>query len=131
MNFEFKKQILITLAICIVTFGIVYLALQFLPLYESPAIQDKNIASFDLAKQKCEALCVLQGGEIDYSNGPCLSDEYTYNVNGWACDIVNNPRIELDDDKKNQCKSILNNDVNYFIELDANCNFVRTNFQQQ
>lgn len=59
---------------------------------------------------------------MDFSNGPCLSDEV---INNWAVDTVHNPREVIDDFSGNQCQSVLDGKVKHFIELDLDGNFVR------
>jgi len=82
--------------------------------------EDQNKAYIE-----CVSRCNENKGTISYSNGPCLSDQFGFDVKGWACDIAHNPRIALDNDPLNQCKSYLNGETNRFVEVDENCAIIR------
>ncbi len=70
-----------------------------------------------------QALFIQQkSAGVDLSNGPCLSSDI---MNGYAVDIVHNPRQAVDNLPQNQCSSYLNATVKHFIELDTEGNFVR------
>lgn len=58
----------------------------------------------------------LNAGE-DLSDGPCLDDNKTFS--GWVIDIAHSPRIDADDDPKNQCSAYRNGKAKNFIELSA------------
>lgn len=82
--------------------------------------EDQNKAYLE-----CVKLCEESKSLDNYSDGPCLSDAVGFKIKDWACDIAHNPRIEIDNDPKNQCKTILNGTANRFVELDENCAIIR------
>ncbi len=72
--------------------------------------------------------CVLLCNEkkdagVDLSAGPCLSNEIQPN---WVCDVAHNPRIPLDNDAANQCPAFNNGTAKHFVEVDTDCNLIRT-----
>ena len=68
----------------------------------------------------------------DLSNGPCLSDNNPeWTVEDWVCDVVHNPRQDLDNQPENQCQDYINGLANYFIEVDTNCKFIRGDFYDE
>ncbi|MBI2314594.1 hypothetical protein HYU93_00835 [Candidatus Daviesbacteria bacterium] len=58
----------------------------------------------------------------NFSNGPCLSDAL---MRGWVADVVNNPRLPIDDLPENQCPSYREGRSRHFVELDMEGNLVR------
>lgn len=59
---------------------------------------------------------------VDQSNGPCLSNDL---MQGWAADLVHNPRVALDDLPSNQCQAYLEGRASHFVELDLSGNVIR------
>lgn len=59
---------------------------------------------------------------VDFSNGPCLSNDL---LPGWVADIVHNPRQKIDDLPINQCQAYLEGRAKHFVELDLDGNVVR------
>lgn len=100
---------------------------NFNPAYDQNNLDKIQKLSEDQNKAyiECITLCKQFKDSIKYETGPCLSDQYGFSVNDWACDIAHNPRIELDNESKNQCKTILNGIANRFVELDENCEIIR------
>lgn len=125
---ELLKQILIIAIIGVLMAGLLYLIVQFLPMYtpEKKLSNDEKLA-FDKAKQKCIALCTLYKDDLNYVNGPCLSDIYTFTAEGWACDVAHKTRTALDDLPENQCKTVIDGNVQKFIEINENCEFIKSN----
>ena len=60
-------------------------------------------------------------GGMDFSNGPCLSDDL---MDDWVADIVHDPRTVVDDLPESQCPSY-GKTASHFVELDLNGEVVR------
>ncbi|MDP3964174.1 MAG: hypothetical protein Q8Q20_00745 [bacterium] len=75
----------------------------------------------------CQELCEIRlvQGE-DLSPGPCLDEAVIPN---WVCDVAHSPRKSVDDDPVNQCGSFRNKRAAHYIELDENCDLIRTDLQ--
>ncbi|HIJ98993.1 TPA: hypothetical protein H1005_03535 [archaeon] len=72
----------------------------------------------------CVQLCNKQKDlEVNLSTGPCLSNEIQAN---WVCDVAHNPRIEIDNDIATQCAAFNNGTAKHFVEVDTECNLIRT-----
>lgn len=146
MKFATKKELLYIGIITLIFIAILVVLVMVLPLHKDKPKDQKNgvnnsnpaynadntkiINQFmqdqNKAYLECISLCQQSKGKVNnYSKGPCLSDEYGFKIKDWACDIAHNPRIAVDNDPKNQCKSILNGTVNHFVEVDENCNIIR------
>jgi len=84
--------------------------------------EDKSKNDVEKVKILCIQKCigVIDAGQ-DLNNGPCLSNEIAPD---WVCDVVHNPRQNVDNDLANQC-SAWGKTANHFIEVDTNCNFIR------
>jgi hypothetical protein len=81
---------------------------------------------------ECVELCkkALEEGK-DLSNGPCLSDNNPeWKFTNWVCDVAHWPRESVDDMRENQCnewwKAYEEGRKINFVEVDPNCNFIRT-----
>jgi hypothetical protein len=59
---------------------------------------------------------------MDFSNGPCLSEEIAQD---WCADVAHNPRQPVDNLPENQCRSYREGRVHHFVELDPNGNLIR------
>ena len=59
---------------------------------------------------------------LDFSNGPCLSDEI---IPDWCVDIAHWPRQPIDNRPENQCRSYREGRVHHFVELDEDGNLIR------
>jgi hypothetical protein len=59
---------------------------------------------------------------VDFSSGPCLSDEI---VPDWCVDVAHDPREPIDDEPRNQCRSYREGRVHHFVELDPDGNVIR------
>lgn len=78
----------------------------------------------EIAVERCIELCRKQA--VDLSNGPCLSDNNPeWDVKDWVCDIAHSPRQEVDNIKENQCEDFQNGKAEHFVEVDANCGFIK------
>jgi hypothetical protein len=77
----------------------------------------------DLAIQKAKELFEQKRAEgMDFSNGPCLSDEI---IPDWCADVAHNPRQPVDNRPENQCQSYREGRVHHFVELDPEGNLIR------
>jgi hypothetical protein len=77
----------------------------------------------DLAIQKAKELFEQKRAEeMDFSNGPCLSDEI---IPDWCADVAHNPRQPVDNRPENQCRSYREGRVHHFVELDPEGNLIR------
>jgi len=74
----------------------------------------------DLAITSCISEChkaIAVGTSL--TDGPCLSQEI---VKGWACDVVNKPKIDIvDNNPKNQCESYYKNNVKHIVYVNTKC----------
>lgn len=77
------------------------------------ATSGSTVTPVDKAKQLFQD---KKSGGVSMSNGPCLGT-----VDGWAVDVVHNPRTSVDDLSANQCGV-----SSHFIELDVNGNLVQS-----
>lgn len=72
----------------------------------------------------CIAKCKdLLKENTDLSNGPCLLNPVT-EVQDWVCDVVHNPRSQIDNLPENQCPAYRKL-AKHFVEVDENCNLIR------
>ncbi len=82
-----------------------------------------NASDRDLAIQKAKELFEQKRAEgMDFSNGPCLSDEI---IPDWCADVAHNPRHPVDNRPENQCQSYREGRVHHFVELDPEGNLIR------
>lgn len=79
--------------------------------------KEKNL--IDACIQKCNEVRSSQ----NISNGPCLLNQ----IEGtdWVCDVAHNPRLAIDNEQKNQC-SAYGTIAKHFIEVDTNCQLIRS-----
>lgn len=90
------------------------------------AIEKKIQADADIAKAQCIQLC--QGAKLeekDLTNGPCLGNPIT-NMADWVCDVAHNPRQDVDNKIENQCSAFAQGTAKHFVEVDENCNFIKS-----
>ena len=75
------------------------------------------------AETACILLCKLgvERGD-DLSKGPCLNNAV---VAGWVCDVVHNPRLEVDDKLENQCPEF-GQTARHLVEVDEYCEIIRS-----
>ena len=59
---------------------------------------------------------------VDMSRGPCLGVVAT----DWVADVAHDPRQDVDDDPRNQCKAYRNGKAHHFVELDTNGDLIRS-----
>jgi hypothetical protein len=59
---------------------------------------------------------------MDFSNGPCLSEEI---IPDWCADVAHNPRQPVDNLPENQCQSYRTGRVHHFVELDPQGTVIR------
>ncbi len=82
-------------------------------------------ANIQDAVNSCREQCFLLKNLTDTSNGPCILNEIS-NFQGWVCDMVHEPRQEIDNLPTNQCPNYRDGFATNFIELDTNCNYLRS-----
>ncbi len=119
MKFNFLKA-KIPFSVYILVFLLILVAgiLNFTLNKPSPYIDNKEQAIIE-----CIKLCNLEviKGTI-LTDGPCLSQEI---VKGWACDTVNQPKIDLiDNNPKNQCQSYIQKEVKHIVYVSPKCSLV-------
>ena len=100
--------------------GILIILLLFLTsCTPKPQIDEK-----DQALSECQKLCNQKLSEgLDLSNSPCLSNEIIPN---WVCDVAHKPRQDIDNIPENQCSAFREGKAIHFVELDKNCNLIKT-----
>ena len=97
----------------------------FLALLISGCVQQEKISTEDEAKAKCISLC--EQANFDLSNGPCLSDDNPeWDVEDWVCDVAHWPREDVDNKPENQCKVYREGKAKHFVEVNPNCEFIRS-----
>ena len=114
----FKAKI--PVVIYIVVFSLIVLAGIFNFVFSKPSEFYENK---DLAIKECIKSCQTEVSKgIILSEGPCLSQEI---VEGWACDIINQPKIDLiDNNPRNQCESYIKKDVKNIVYVSQKCTLV-------
>lgn len=81
-------------------------------------------------KEKAELACInecsnnLEKG-TDLNSGPCLMNPMS-NFPDWVCDVVHEPREAVDNDSGNQCSAYIEGNAHHFVEVDTNCNLIKT-----
>ena len=85
-----------------------------------------EIPDKDRAVSTCQEECRSKLKEgVDLNNGPCLLNPISI-VPDWVCDVAHEPRQSVDDDPKNQCSAFREGKAHHFVEVDPNCNLIRT-----
>ncbi|MFA6411012.1 MAG: hypothetical protein WCW26_05575 [Candidatus Buchananbacteria bacterium] len=88
-------------------------------------MEQKKQADKTLAIMKCQELCQNQiSNDLkDFNLGPCLSEEI---IPDWACDVAHSLRQDVDNEKGNQCAFFTQGKVSHFVEVDGNCNVLKS-----
>lgn len=82
---------------------------------------DKQQAVFSCLKE-----CKDNPQNLDYKNGPCLSDDNpNWNISDWVCDVAHSPRQTVDDLVENQCLEFREGKTHHFVEVDPRCNLIK------
>lgn len=82
-----------------------------------------NESKRELAIRKARELYEQKKAEgMDFSNGPCLSEEI---IPDWCVDVAHDPRQPIDNLPMNMCPSYQQGLVHHFVELDPNGNVIR------
>lgn len=81
-------------------------------------------------KEKAELACVEECNNnleksTDLNDGPCLMNPIP-NHPDWVCDVAHQPRETVDNDPKNQCSAYIEGKAHHFVEVDTNCNLIKT-----
>lgn len=58
----------------------------------------------------------------NFKSGPCLTNNL---IEGWALDIVHDPKIAVDNEPQNQCSDYLYGRVGHIVELDINGRLIK------
>lgn len=95
---------------------VVVLLLIFSPMDKSykPGIVSENDRAVSQARKLFNE---KKGLGMDFSNGPCLSNDLMPN---WVADIAHDPRRAIDDLPENQCQAFREGRARHFVELDQN-----------
>lgn len=81
------------------------------------------------ANQEAASLCnqICKSYDKNLSNGPCLSgNNPDWTVNDWVCDVAHSLRQPVDDLPENQCSAFREGKASHFVEVDMECNLIRT-----
>jgi len=111
MKNNIKVLVALAIILCIIPVGSYFYLVGF------SGTERNDTSIINACIQKCNEQ--LKAG-TDLSNGPCLSNSI---VPSWVCDVVHNPRTEIDNQPENQC-SEYGKTANHFVEVDLNCNFI-------
>jgi len=80
----------------------------------------------ETVKQLCIQACMdARSKGQDLSNGPCLLDPVPQYPE-WVCDVAHWPRQPIDNLRENQCDAWHAGTAKHFVEVDPNCNFIRS-----
>jgi len=94
-------------------------------IFNPSAIGQLLRAEAEAATAKCVDLCrAAQINGADLHLSPCLGDPIP-GSEMWVCDIANNPRQDIDNEKNNQCAEYRNGNAKHFVELTSDCGFIR------
>lgn len=72
--------------------------------------------------KKCISVCKTKSQQ-EKDIGICASENLE---SGWVCDIAHNPRQGIDDLPQNQCQNYRNEKAYHFVEVDPDCNLIRS-----
>ncbi|MFH1239648.1 MAG: hypothetical protein V1672_00350 [Candidatus Diapherotrites archaeon] len=115
-----KKSIIVLIIAAVL---ILFSLLLFTDFFNYPTVE--KLSTQDAAVKMCRDLCELKisdGGDL--SAGPCIGNPIQEMPN-YVCDIAHNPRTEIDNLPENQCSAFRENNAEYFIELDENCELIK------
>lgn len=83
----------------------------------------KQRVTKEAAVAEAKAVYILQEGQgIDFTNGPCLSNNL---LPDWVADVAHNPRQPVDDLPENQCRAYREGTAKHFVELDPEGQLIR------
>ena len=95
-------------------------------IFISGCISQPPASDNDKAISECKQECNNKlKTNVDLSNGPCLLNPMS-DLPDWVCDVAHEPRQTIDDDPKNQCSAFRDGHAHHFIEVDPNCNLIKT-----
>ena len=80
---------------------------------------DADEATIQLAK---DAYAEAKAAGIDMSEGPCLGAI----KENWVVDVAHDPREDVDDQPQNQCEAYRSGEVDHFVELTPEGEFIRS-----
>lgn len=89
-------------------------------------IESQEASVRELAKAQCIQLCrEKMMAEEDLSQGPCLGNPLP-NMRDWVCDVAHSPRTPIDNQPENQCSAFRQGIAKHFVEVDEECQFIRS-----
>lgn len=121
MNEELFKEIKYGIIIVAVLIGVLYISLMFIPVHKDlPKMQ--VVDSIDIATSKCEAICVLNKEQVDFTKRTCLSEKFNYPVKGYSCESVQSDSVfDQNFALASTCSSFTSNKVSNIIYVDISC----------
>ncbi|HIJ98087.1 TPA: hypothetical protein H1009_03280 [archaeon] len=91
--------------------------------FETPYLTDSG-NPLDSPTSRCITMCRDEKAkDLNFSSGPCLSNQISTD---WVCDVAHDPREDIDNKPENQCSAYANGSARHFVEVDTNCNLIRT-----
>lgn len=91
--------------------------------FETPYLTDSG-NPLDSPTSRCITMCRDERAKgMNFSSGPCLSNQVSED---WVCDVAHDPREEIDNSPENQCDGFRNGSARHFVEVDTDCNLIRT-----
>jgi len=112
-----RLQLFLLILLCLILTAVFVVKTAQKPVYKKGVS-----ASYDAAVASAITLYKNMAGKIDFTNGPCLTNDL---MPDWVVDIVHTPRGAIDDLSQNQCSAYLEGRAYHFVELDLNGNLVR------
>jgi len=122
-----KKNLLLTLSITLLLIGCGATEKDNLNKEEKSKLPEKTVQQEltnneqDIVAQAKDLYKEKKDSGINLKDGPCLGIINT----DWAVDIVNHPRLPIDNRANNQCTEYRNNTISHIIELDLDGEFIR------
>jgi len=122
---QIGKAVVSIVVFLLMLFVVVMLIMKFTagPENESKS-SGKKITSFeeDLVQQAQHIYEQKKNQKVDFSTGPCLSDNL---ASLYVVDIAHDPRQAIDDLPENQCPAFISGQISHFIELDPDGQLIR------
>ena len=93
-------------------------------------IQTGNVNLSEVERRAAEIQCkqecqIAKSNGQDLSNGPCLANSLQ-NTTDWVCDVAHDPRLDVDNNIENQCSAYRSGIAKHFVEINENCEIIRT-----
>lgn len=108
------------IVIIVIIFAVIAASSYFIGNYR--IISGPEISNTEAIRSICMNYCAQKLTEgINTTAGPCISDQ-----KNWVCDMAHNPRQAVDNLPENQCPAFINGSAEHFVEVDENCNVIRS-----